>query len=143
MSQADLTQDKSTVIHIWVLRLMAALLALCGFYSLYYIVTFIGLAGQFVEMMSGEEWRALALWGSNGVLFLLTAWFAIRRQRYAVWSYAVMVALWLGTLVDLGATQYLVLWQEPGFLRLLILGVLLTGLPGAYLYFLRTKNILR
>ena len=129
--------------HIWVLRVMAALLALCGFYSLYYIVTFIGLAGQFVEMMSGEEWRALALWGSNGVLFLLTAWFAIRRQRYAVWSYAVMVALWLGTLIDLGATQYLVLWQEPGFLKFLILGVLLTGLPGAYLYFLRTKNILR
>ena len=142
MSEPDFTQDKSTVIHLWVLRLMAALLALCGFYSLYYIVLFVGLTGQFAMTMPVAEWQALALWGSNGVLFLLTAWFAIRCQRYAVWSYAVMVALWLGTLVDLGATQYLVLWQEPGFLKLLILGVLLTGLPGAYLYFLRTKNIL-
>ena len=143
MSELESTEDKSLAIPIWGLRLLAALLALCGFYSLYYIVLFVGLAGQFAAMMPGAEWQALALWGCNGVLFLLTAWFAIRRQRYAVWSYAVLVALWLGTLIDLGATQYLVLWLEPGFLKFLVLGVLLTGAPGAYLYFLRLKNILR
>ena len=126
--------------HVWGLRLLAALFALAGIYSLYTVSIVWSAAGAVLNSMPREVWLGFALWALYAPLLLLTAWFCARRSRHALSVYEVMVLMWVSSVI---VSLWQQGWQEllrADSLLLVLLGLALTVLPWLYLRFLRARN---
>ena len=128
--------------HVWGIRGLTTLFALCGLASLYQTVIVWSVAGPVVLEMSPDVWLTFGLAGLYGPLFLLCAWFCARRSRYAVFVYGCLALLWVSSTLT---NYWLRGWRfaEPDAWQLGLVGLALTVLPWFYLNFLRSRHWLR
>ena len=139
MSDREIAAPQMPQSHVWGLRVLVLVFALCGLASLYQTAIVWSVAAPVVLEMSPDVWLTF---GMAGLYILLSAWFCARRSRYAVFAYGCLALLWVSSTL----TNYWMRgWRfaEPDAWKLGLVGMTLTLLPWFYLRFLRSRHWLR
>lgn len=143
MADSDLQEPQGIGIYLTGLWLLAALFAFSGVYGLYKLVSFFAVEGQDPSLLPSIVlgWFAVIL--CNALLSLTTAWFMVKRHRYAIGTSWIMLGLWLGILLLMWVSFGRPTRFQPGVALFFMIGLVISGGSMAYLYFLRFKKILR
>ncbi|RGE45286.1 hypothetical protein DZC30_10045 [Comamonas testosteroni] len=142
MTDSDLQEPPGIGIYLTGLWLLAALYAFSGVFSLYKLVVLFAVEGQDLSLLPSIVLGWFAVMLCNALLSLTTAWFMVKRHRYAIGTSWIMLALWLGILLLMWMSFGRPTRFQPGVGLFFMTGLVISGGSMAYLYFLRFKKIL-